>query len=135
MLLCLLLFSITSFCTALEWFISPPEDDGGVSNDFTQIHARLEGSLSDKVLSKSDIKVDKGKATSEEGRGGREPKQFKLPSFSSLIKSDTRLAPSGTFCEFFIFKEKKLGKNVFVLFLKKSNYFRTIFLVILLEVC
>ena len=135
MLLCLLLFSITSFCNALEWFITPPEDDGGVSDNFTQIQDRLEGSLSDKVFSKSDIKVEEGKATSEEGRGGREPKQFKLPSFSSLIKSDTRLAPSGTFCKFFIFKEKKWAKMYLVCFEKKSNYFRNFFLVILLEVC
>ena len=103
MLLGLLLFSIASFCTALEWFIVPPEDAGGVSDNFTQIHARLDGSLSDKVLSKSDINVKEQKATSEEGRGGREPKQFKLPSFSSLTKSDSRLAPSGTFCKFIIY--------------------------------
>ena len=102
------------FCTSLtlssglKWFVSPQEESGGVSLNFPNTRDRLEQKLSGKLfLEESELEEEKEGGNLEEnegevgGGGRREPKQFQLLSnFSNLIQSNSRLAPSSTFCKF-----------------------------------
>ena len=113
---CLFLFSLP-LSSGLKWFVSPREESGGVSLNFPNARDRLEQKLSGKVFvekSKSSSKDEKeeiledeaaGEDEAEGQEGRREAKQFRLLSnFSNLIQSNSRLAPSSTFCKFmFIF--------------------------------
>jgi hypothetical protein len=71
--------------------MAPPSKEGGAAMDFAGIRARLDGRLRHAM-----DRVEEG---GEEGRGGREPKQFRLSNFSALSRSSSRLAPSSTFCK------------------------------------
>ena len=99
------------FCTSLtlssglKWFVSPQEESGGVSLNFPNTRDRLEQKLSGKVFLEGSELEEKENLEENEGEvgggGRREPKQFQLLSnFSDLIQSNSRLAPSSTFCKF-----------------------------------
>ena len=91
----LIVTTLLSSCNSLEWFVAPPEDDAGTS--ILDISDILDEKLSDTLSlpsQKKDVVSDV-----EEGRGGREPKQFRLPNFSALTTTTNLLAPSSTFCE------------------------------------
>ena len=107
------LFLLLVFCTplalssGLKWFVSPQEESGGVSLNFPKTRDRLEQKLSGKVfLEESKLEEEEEENLEEnegevEAGGRREPKQFRLLSnFSDLIQSNSRLAPSSTFCKF-----------------------------------
>lgn len=107
------LFLLLVFCTSLtlssglKWFVSPQEESGGVSLNFPKTRDRLEQKLSGKVfLEESKLEEEEEENLEEnegevEAGGRREPKQFRLLSnFSDLIQSNSRLAPSSTFCKF-----------------------------------
>ena len=106
------LFLLLVFCTSLtlssglKWFVSPQEESGGVSLNFPKTRDRLEQKLSGKVfLEESKLEEEEENLEENEGEAGaggrREPKQFRLLSnFSDLIQSNSRLAPSSTFCKF-----------------------------------
>ena len=110
---CLFLFSLP-LSSGLKWFVSPREESGGVSLNFPNARDRLEQKLSGKVfLEESKLEEEEEENLEEnegevEAGGRREPKQFRLLSnFSDLIQSNSRLAPSSTFCKFmFIFINK-----------------------------
>ena len=106
------LFLLLVFCTSLtlssglKWFVSPQEESGGVSLNFPKTRDRLEQKLSGKVfLEESKLEEEEEENLEEnegevEAGGRREPKQFRLLSnFSDLIQSNSRLAPSSTFCK------------------------------------
>ena len=95
--------ALPPFSSGLKWFVSPPREESGLTSvNFSKARDQLEQNLSGKVFSEG------GKSANSEGTdrglgGRREPKQFRLLSnFSDLIQSNSRLAPSDTFCKFFI---------------------------------
>ena len=103
--LCLLLFSPSlTLSSGLKWFVAPQGESGGVSLNFPNTRDRLEQKLSGKVFldeSKLEENLEENEGEVGGGSGRREPKQFLLPSnFSDLIQSNSRLAPSSTFCKF-----------------------------------
>ena len=101
----LLLISIPlTLSSELKWFVSPQGESGGVSLNFPKTRDRLEQKLSGKVFL-DESKLEENLEEGEAGQGGRrEPKQFRLLSnFSDLIQSNSRLAPSSTFCKFILY--------------------------------
>ena len=101
-ILCLLFSTSLTLSSELKWFVSPEGESGGVSLNFPKTRERFEQKLSGKLFlekSKLEENLEDGEGGQlEEGR--REPKQFRLLSnFSDLIQSNSRLAPSSTFCK------------------------------------
>ena len=104
-LILLLFCALPPFSSGLKWFVSPPREESGLTSvNFSKARDQLEQNLSGKVF----LGTEGGKSANSEGTdrglgGRREPKQFRLLSnFSDLIQSNSRLAPSDTFCKFFI---------------------------------
>ena len=106
LILILLLFcALPPFSSGLKWFVSPPREESGLTSvNFSKARDQLEQNLSGKVFSEREGGKSANSEGTDTGLGGRrEPKQFRLLSnFSDLIQSNSRLAPSDTFCKFFI---------------------------------
>ena len=101
-LILFLFCALPPFSSGLKWFVSPPREESGLTSvNFFKARDQLEQNLSGKVF------LEGGKSANLEGTdtglgGRREPKQFRLLSnFSDLIQSNSRLAPSDTFCKCF----------------------------------
>ena len=103
-LILLLFCALPPFSSGLKWFVSPPREESGLTSvNFSKARERLEQNLSGKVFSETEGGKSANSEGTDMGLGGRrEPKQFRLLSnFSNLIQSNSRLAPSDTFCKCF----------------------------------
>ena len=103
-LILLLFCALPPFSSGLKWFVSPPREESGLTSvNFSKARDQLEQNLSGKVFSETEGGKSANSEGTDRGLGGRrEPKQFRLLSnFSDLIQSNSRLAPSDTFCKFF----------------------------------
>ena len=103
-LILLLFCALPPFSSGLKWFVSPPREESGLTSvNFSKARDQLEQNLSGKVFSEREGGKSANSEGTDRGLGGRrEPKQFRLLSnFSDLIQSNSRLAPSDTFCKCF----------------------------------